>query len=109
MILDTPQDAGERQSCGLLGRVQRVPGMRSKAIFFLNKNTDETTKETYGFKSKRSPPQVKELNEFEDCMLDMIQRVEFKTNTHPNDLRKKLSKDVKEIRESRQNDKLLQD
>ena len=73
--------------------------MRWKAFFFLNKNTNDTPKESYGFKSKRSPPHVKELNEFEDCMLDMIQRVEFKTNTHSNDLQKRLSKDVKEIRE----------
>ena len=75
--------------------------MRWKAFFFLNKNTDDATKETYGFKSKRSPPHVKELNEFEDCMLDMIQRVVFKTNTHPNDLQKKLSKDAKEIKEEK--------
>ena len=75
--------------------------MRWKAFFFLNKNTDDTTKETYGFKSKRPPPHVKKLGEFEDCMLDMIQRVEFKTNTHPNDLQKKLNKDEKEIREEK--------
>ena len=57
-----------------------------KAFFFLNKNTNDTSKEPYGFKLKRSLPHVKELNEFEDCMLDMIQRVEFKTNTYSNDL-----------------------
>jgi len=74
--------------------------MRWKAFFFLNKNSDDTTtKETYGFKLKRSPPHVKELNDFEDCMLDMIQRVEFKNNSHSNNLQKRLSKDVKEIRE----------
>ena len=78
-----------------------IQRMRWKAFFFLNKNTDDATKETYGFKSKRSPPHVKELNEFEDCILDMIQRVEFKTNTHPNDLQKKLSKDAKEIKEEK--------
>ena len=61
------------------------------------KNTNDTTKESYWFNSKRSPPHVKELNEFEDCMLDMIQWVEFKTNTYSNDLQKK--KDVKEIQE----------
>ena len=32
-------------------------------------------------------------------MLDMKQRVEFKTNTYSNDLQKKLSRDVKEIQE----------
>lgn len=34
-------------------------------------------------------------------MLDMIQQVEFKTNSHSNNLQKKLSKDVKEIREEK--------
>ena len=32
-------------------------------------------------------------------MLDMIQQVEFKTNTYPNELQKQLRKDMKEIRE----------
>lgn len=76
-----------------------IQRMRWKAFFFLNKNTNDTAKESYGFKSKRSPPHIKELDEFEDCMLAMIQRVEFNTNTHSNDLQRKLSKDVKEIRE----------
>ncbi len=44
---------------------------------------------------------VKELEEFEDCMLDMIQRIEFKTNHHPNKLQTKLGKDVKEIRKDK--------
>ncbi len=44
---------------------------------------------------------VKELDEFEDCMLDMIQRIEFKTNHHPNKLQTKLGKDVKEIRKDK--------
>ena len=34
-------------------------------------------------------------------MLEMIQRVEFKTNTYSNDLQKKLNKDVKEIQGER--------
>ena len=76
-----------------------IQRMRWKAFFFLNTNTNDTTKESYGFKSKRSPHHVKELNEFEDCMLDMIQRVEFKTNTYSNELQKQLRKDIKEIRE----------
>ena len=75
-----------------------IQRMRWKAFFFLNTNTDETTtKETYGFKSKRSPPHMKELDEFEDSMLDMIQNIQFKTNHHPNNLQRKLGNDVKEI------------
>ena len=34
-------------------------------------------------------------------MRDMIQRINFKTNHHPNDLQKKLSADLKEIREEK--------
>ena len=76
-----------------------IQRMRWKAFFFLNTNTDDTTtKETYGFKSKRSPPHMKELDEFEDSMLDMIQNIQFKTNHHPNNLQRKLGNDVKEIR-----------
>ena len=84
----------------LIGKTESlIQRMRWKAFFFLNKNTNDTTKESYGFKSKRSPPHVNELNDFKDCMLDMIQRVEFKTTTYSNELQKKLSQDVKEIRD----------
>ena len=73
-----------------------IQRMRWKAFFFLNTNTDDaTTKETYGFKSKRSPPHVKDLEQFEDCMLDMIQSIQFKANHHPNNLQRKLRNDVK--------------
>ena len=65
-----------------------IQRMRCKAFFFLSKNCNDTSKESYGFKSKRSPPHVAELNEFEGCMLEMIQRVEFRTNTYSNDHRR---------------------
>ena len=75
---------------------------RWKAFFFLNTNTDDaTTNETYGFKSKRSPPHVQDLEQFEDCMLDMIQSIQFKANHHPNNLQRKLRNDVKEIRKDK--------
>ena len=41
---------------------------------------------------------MKELDEFEDSMFDMIQNIQFKTNHHPNNLQRKLGNDVKEIR-----------
>ena len=56
-----------------------IQRMHWKAFFFLNKNCNDTSKESYGFNLKRSPPHAAELNGFEDCMLEMIQRVEFKT------------------------------
>ena len=35
-------------------------------------------KETYGFKSSKSPPTVPELKEFEDGMLNIVQNVKFR-------------------------------
>ena len=77
--------------------------MRWKAFFFLqNHDTTSNDKETYGFKSKRPLPHVSALDEFEDNMLNMIQRVEFKTNsTTTNSLQTKLDKDVQEIRQDK--------
>jgi len=77
--------------------------MRWKAFFFLqNHDTTSNDKETYGFKSKRPPPHVSALDEFEDNMLNMIQRVEFKTNsTTTNSLQTKLDKDVQQIRQDK--------
>ena len=74
--------------------------MRWKAFFFLhNHDTHSNEKETYGFKSKRPPPHVSVLDEFKDNMLNMIQRVEFKTTCAATDsLQAKLNKDVQEIR-----------
>lgn len=47
--------------------------MSWKAFFFVrNQDTATTDKETYGFKSKRPPPHISALDEFEDNMLNMI-------------------------------------
>lgn len=51
--------------------------MRWKAYYFLN-STESTAKETYGFKSRNSPPRINELIPFEDSMLNLIQNIEFK-------------------------------
>ena len=62
--------------------------MRWKAYHFLNPTNQKNTNENYGFKSRRSAPHVKELVEFEDTTLN-IKSIEFKPNTHPNELQKK--------------------
>jgi hypothetical protein len=71
--------------------------MRWKAHHFLNPSNNSTSKETFGFKSRRSAPFVKELSEFEDNMKNIIQNIQFKPNNNPNELQRKLKKDVKEI------------
>ena len=51
--------------------------MRWKAYHFLSP-TESTTKETYGFKSRNSPPRINELIPFEDGILNLIQNIQFK-------------------------------
>jgi len=74
--------------------------MRWKAFFFLrNQDIATTDKETYGFKSKRPPPHISALDEFEINMLNMIQNASNCIAT--NNLQAKLAKDVQEIRQDK--------
>ena len=44
---------------------------------------------------------MKELDQFKDSFLDMIQSIQFKANHHPNNLQRKLGNDVTEIRKEK--------
>ena len=70
--------------------------MRWKAHFFLNPKATGASKETYGFKSTKSPPVISELKEFEDCMIHLIQNIQFenKASKFPY----KLSEDLKKVK-----------
>ena len=52
--------------------------MRWKAYFFLNPGTQATQKNTYGFNSRKTPPQVTEMMNFENRLLRMIENVKFR-------------------------------
>ena len=54
--------------------------MRWRAYFFLNPEINTSSKNTYGFNSKRNPPYVPELKEFEHQLLDLIKKIEFTNN-----------------------------
>ena len=54
-----------------------MKNLRWRAHFFLNPN-DRPSKETYGFKSIRAPPQIKELKQFEDRLFTLIRNIELK-------------------------------
>ena len=73
--------------------------MRWKAHFYLNPKTENMNKETYGFNSKQTPPQIPELVSFEDRMLKMIQNIKFKDIKC--NFQKKLSTDVTMINKSK--------
>ena len=82
-----------------------IKRMRWRAHFFL-KGKDRTsqsddedatnvTQEKFGFKSKRTPPQIEEMTDFENDLLSIVDGLEFRKTG--NKFQKKLSEDVKRI------------
>ena len=71
--------------------------IRWKAHHFLKPaGTQSPTNETFGFRITKSPPAIKELNQFEDKMLTLIQNIEFKTDR--NKFQRKLSQNLTKIK-----------
>ena len=96
----------------LIEKVESViKRMRWKALFFMKDNDDsrrentETTQDAaeddncnFGFKSRKCPPQIKELIPFEDDMLQMIENLRFRNTS--NQFQDKLREDIKNIKRS---------
>ena len=86
-----------------------VKRMRWKAFFFLKGKEDDQadddvddqtrTSETFGFKTRKWPPKVEEMDKFEDDLLKMIERVQFRKVT--DDFQNKLREDIDTIRKSK--------
>ena len=74
---------------------QFIRRLRWKAYYFLN-GTESTANESYGFKSRNSPPQISELQPFEEDMAQLIQNIKFndtKSNFQLNgDIKNKIQK-----------------
>ena len=78
----------------LMGKTELlIKNMRWRAFFYLNPQHNKDSKETYGFKSSKTPPAIKEMNTFENQMIKMIQSVQF--TEHMNIFQQKLKKDIK--------------
>ena len=82
----------------LIEKVESViKRMRWKAHFFLNgNNTEETRKETFGFKSHHHPPQPTELEMFEKGLLHIINSIKFRNQKKT--FQQKLKADISEIK-----------
>jgi len=52
--------------------------MRCKAFFYLNPSTEGSHNETFGFSSRKSPPQVPAMLNFEKRLLSMIETIKFR-------------------------------
>ena len=68
----------------LIEKVEMViKRMRWKAHFFDNEEKDKENQnnikvENYGFKSRKCPPQVKDMIQFENDLHQMIKKIEFR-------------------------------
>lgn len=67
--------------------------MRWKAHFYLNPEAKGQEKETYGFKSRLTPPQIPEMITFENRLTNMIQNIKFRNINC--EFQKKLASDIK--------------
>ena len=67
--------------------------LRWRAFFFKNPKSAGDSKETYGFKSRRSPPVIDDLKVFEENMTNLIQNIEFEhqRNSFQNQLKSDLN------------------
>ena len=52
--------------------------MRWKAYFYLNPEANGKQKETFGFNSRNTPPQIPAMLIFEKRLLNMIENIKFK-------------------------------
>ena len=75
-----------------------IKRMRWKAFFYLNPDKTPKEKNTYELKSRNTPPQVEEMTKFEEDLLKVIEKIEFR-NVKCQFL-SKLRNDVKSIRQS---------
>lgn len=94
----------------LIEKVESViKRMRWRAVHFLNRDSDDETTDTsedeesntdtyYGFKSKKAPPQVPDMIDFEMDLLNMVENIEFRQVK--SDFQAKLKEDLNKINSS---------
>ena len=75
-----------------------IKRIRWKAFFFDNPSNDEESVQKYGFKSRSSPAQHKDLIKFEEDLLALAKNVKFSKTT--NKFQQNLMKDIKSIKNS---------
>ena len=73
-----------------------IKRMRWKVIYCNMKGSIKT--ETYGLKSQKTPPPIKELEAFENDLIELVKNIKFRT-VH-NQLQRTLKSDIKLIQQS---------
>ena len=71
-----------------------IQRLRWKTFFFLNPEANKNDKETYGFKTQKTAPQIPELSHFEKDLADLIGDIKFTNfrNDFQNELKPQTSR-----------------
>lgn len=77
---------------------QLIKRMRWRAFFHLNPEAKNDTKQTFGFRSRLTPPIIPEMEEFETSLGELIEELKFRPSY--NRFQRKLTKDIADIRAS---------
>jgi len=87
----------------MIGKMQSfIKRMRWRALFFDNPSeTENVTNRNYGFRSEKTPPQNKELLQFENDLYSMIKNLQWR-ESKLSQFQVELSKDLKEMKSSNQ-------
>lgn len=72
--------------------------MRWKAYFYLHPEAHQHNKQTYGFRSRKTPPPILQLQSFEQKLQKLITNVSFRRNA--SSFQKTLAADAKRIKSS---------
>ena len=80
----------------LLSRTEDfIQRLRWKVLFFLQPETKGAELKTFGFRTEKSAPQIKELTDFENDPYSVIEKLEFSENKTM--FQKRLHEDSKKI------------
>ena len=77
-----------------------IERIRWKVFFYLNPEQQREDVKTFGFRTAKSAPKSKELEKFEDDLIELVSNPKFK-ESRPNCFQKELLKNVKEINNSK--------
>ena len=95
-----PIPSGKTYKMGLLEKVELLTKrMRWKAHLFENSDLRHNNPLHYIFKSRKSPPQHKELIEFENDLVKLMQNLKFKHFS--NDFQDHMKSDIESIKKSK--------
>ena len=81
---------------------QGLHRMQWSALHYLYPKTGKTEKQTFGFSTPLTPPNLEELQEFKQGLVKIVENIKFTNYTNP--LQEKMKQDIKDIRST---DKIL--